>query len=127
LRRSIFYFALVIVLGVVFFFTWQSLENGQRQTWSYSALLTQSKQGNVKSLEVAGTQGIATDRQGRRWSVELPADTAAMAATLTDEGVNVTYKSSSSSAYWLQVLVPNLILLLLIGAFLYYMVRRRRT
>jgi predicted negative regulator of RcsB-dependent stress response len=28
-RSSLFYFALVVVLGLVFYFTWQSLQGGQ--------------------------------------------------------------------------------------------------
>ena len=115
----------MIVLGIIFWATWQSIENDQAQSWSYSTLVTQAKQGNVKSLEIKGSDGVATDKHGKRWNVHLPDDTASLATTLTDEGVEVTYDSGSGSAYWVQVLVPNLILLILIGGFMYFLIRNR--
>src|SRR5580765_1393254 len=61
-RSSLFYFALVVLLGLVFWFTWQSLQSGQGAgDWHYSQLISQANEGNVKSLEINGNNGIAID------------------------------------------------------------------
>ncbi|MGH7759999.1 MAG: ATP-dependent metallopeptidase FtsH/Yme1/Tma family protein, partial [Candidatus Dormibacteraceae bacterium] len=83
-RSSLFYFALVVVLGLVFYFTWQSLQNGGTSTdWHFSYLITQASQNNVKSLEINGTDGIATDSGGHKHNVVLQ-DTTANPQWLTD-------------------------------------------
>jgi cell division protease FtsH len=46
---------------------------------------------------------------------------------LIKDGVDVSNQPSNSGAYWLQVLVPNLILLLLIGGFMYYILRQTQS
>ncbi|MGH7777151.1 MAG: ATP-dependent metallopeptidase FtsH/Yme1/Tma family protein, partial [Candidatus Dormibacterales bacterium] len=127
-RSSLFYFALVAVLGAVFWVTWQSIASSQRPDWSYSTLVTQAQQGKVKSLDINGTDGGVTAGNGQQYDVTLPdGDTTPLANTLTSDGVTVTYQKSSSGAYWVQVLVPNLIILLLIGAFMYYILRQTQS
>ena len=125
-RSSLFYFALVVVLGVVFFFTYQATQGGSGGSWTYTQLTTQAQAGNVKSITITGNQGVAIDNSGQRHSVNLPSDTAPVAATLAQEGVDVRYSSAGSATFWAQVLVPNLILVALIGGFLYFLMRRRR-
>jgi cell division protease FtsH len=128
-RSSLFYFALVLVLGVVFWITWQGFESQNKsQDWSYSQLLDKAAQGQVKTLTISGTDGIAEDAQSQKHTVHLPDTTEATATDLTKNyHVNVQYSSANSSAYWLQVLVPNLILLLLIGGFMYYILRQTQS
>src|SRR6266850_594289 len=59
-RSSLFYFALVVLLGLVFWFTWQSLQGNQSSSdWQYSDLINNAQAGSVKSLEINGTDGIA--------------------------------------------------------------------
>src|SRR5258708_18668797 len=59
---SLFYFALVVVLGLVFYFTWQSLQNGGTfSDWHFSYLISQAQEGNVKILDINGTDGIAPE------------------------------------------------------------------
>ena len=71
-RSILFYFALVVVLGLVFWFTWQSLQNSQNSSdWHFSYLVSQAQQGDVKSLEINGTVGIAIDSQGHKHNVVL--------------------------------------------------------
>jgi ATP-dependent Zn protease len=125
-RRSLVYVALVVVLGIVFFITFQAIQGGNAgSAWSYTQLTTQAKAGKVKSIIINGSQGSATDRSGLRHPVNLPPDTAPLASTLSQEGVDVQYENAGSTE-WLQVLIPNLILLFLIGGFMYYLYRRRR-
>jgi cell division protease FtsH len=128
-RSSLFYFALVLILGVVFWITWQGIESGNKSNdWSYSDLLNKAAERQVKALDVKGTDGVATDLSGTKHNVHLPDTFEATAADLAkNDGVNVTIESANSSAYWLQVLVPNLILLLLIGGFMYYILRQTQS
>ena len=122
-RRSGFLFALVIVLGVAFYFTYTAIRPGG-QPWSYSRLVSEAQAGQVTSLEIRGTQGVAIDKSGSRHPVTLPADSAPLATQLARQGVNVSYRSGDNSTL-LQVLIPNLLLLVLIGGF-YYLARRAR-
>ena len=49
-RSSLFYFALVVVLGLIFWFTWTSIQNGQNKTdWDFSMMMTQAANGQVRS------------------------------------------------------------------------------
>src|ERR1700680_1385764 len=60
-RSSLFYFGLVVLLGLVFWFTYQSIQgNGSTNDWTYSQLINNSGNGGVKSLEINGADGIAT-------------------------------------------------------------------
>jgi cell division protease FtsH len=128
-RSSLFYFALVLVLGVVFWITWQGIESQQKSSdWTYSQLVDRAAQGQVKSLVIKGADGEVTDSNGAKHAVHLPDNTEALAADLAkNDHVDVTYESANSGTYWLQVLVPNLILLLLIGGFMYYILRQTQS
>ncbi|MHB8588718.1 MAG: ATP-dependent zinc metalloprotease FtsH [Candidatus Dormibacteraceae bacterium] len=130
-RSSLFYFALVAVLGLVFWFTWQSLQNGQSSSdWHFSTLLTQAQQGNVKSLEINGTDGIAIDAQNHKHNVVLP-DASTNPQWLIDlqstDHVDVFFDKNSSGSYLLQVLLPNIILVILIAAFMWWVLRQTQS
>jgi cell division protease FtsH len=128
-RSSLFYFLLVVVLGIVFYFTWQSIEQGQKAgNWTYSQLLrAASEPGKVTSVVIKGTDATATTRDGQKYGVTLPDTTDKVADTLNADGVNVSFETAGGGAYWLQVLVPNIILLLLIGGFMYYILRQTQS
>ena len=70
-RSSLFYVLLVIVLGVVFYITWNTLENQNRQTWSYYELLSKADDHQVKSVEIKGSEAIARDLKGTPYDVHL--------------------------------------------------------
>ena len=128
-RSSLFYFALVLILGVVFYITWMGIESSQKSgTLSFAELVQRADKGEIKSLVIKGADGVATDTGGKKYDVHLPDTTETIGLKLiTDDHVDVSYDSASSSAYWLQVLVPNLILLLLIGGFMYYILRQTQS
>jgi cell division protease FtsH len=127
-RSSLFYFLLIIVLGFVFWLTWQQFEGGTKgSTWSYSTLINSAQAGQVKSVEINGSTATATGKDNTDHDVNLPDTTENLAAELTKDNVNVTYHQASSSQYWLSVLLPNLILLLLIGGFMYYILRQTQS
>jgi len=130
-RSSLFYFALVVVLGLVFYFTWQSLQNGQTSSdWHFSYLVSQASQGQVKSLEINGTDGIATDSGGHKHNVVLQ-DPTGSPQWLTDmintDHVDVFFDKNSSGSYLLQVLLPNIILVILIAAFMWWVLRQTQS
>ena len=130
-RSSLFYFALVVVLGLVFWFTWQSLQNGQSSSdWHFSTLMGQAAQSDVKSLEINGTDGIAIDSQGRKHNVVLPDPTAAgtwLSELQSTDHVDVFYDKNNSGSYLISVLLPNIILVILIGAFMWWVLRQTQS
>ena len=130
-RSSLFYFALVVVLGLVFWFTWQSLQGGGTSTdWNYSTLVTNAQNGDVKSLEINGTDGIATDSQGHKHNVVVPDSTGNpqwVTDLVTTDHVDVFFDKNSSGSYLLQVLLPNIILVILIAAFMWWVLRQTQS
>ncbi len=129
-RSGLFYFLLVVVLGVVFYFTWQSFEQSQKgEMWSYSQLLVNAQDQKVSKFEINGTTGTATSKgDNARHDVIIPdTNQDQLANELQKDGVDVSFKPQGGGAYWLQVLVPNLILLLLIGGFMYYILRQTQS
>ena len=136
-RSSLFYFALVVVLGLVFWFTWQSIQGSQNSTdWTFSNLMNQAAAGQVKQVEIKGTDGIATDINGRKHNVTLPdcagSDcqfTTELRNDKTSDGVPVDVKISSnnSGTYLLSVLLPNIILVVLIAAFMWWVLRQTQS
>ncbi|MHB8612975.1 MAG: ATP-dependent zinc metalloprotease FtsH [Candidatus Dormibacteraceae bacterium] len=130
-RSILFYFALVVVLGLVFWFTWQSLQNSQNSSdWHFSYMLSQAAQGDLKSLEINGTDGIAIDSQGHKHNVVLQ-DPTGSPQWLTDlintDHVDVFFDKNSSGSYLLQVLLPNIILVILIAAFMWWVLRQTQS
>ncbi len=135
-RSSLFYFALVVVLGLVFWFTWQSIQGGQSATdWHFSQLITNASSGQVKSLEINGTDAIATDADGKKHNVVIPdassnpqwlqaiqADNAPGGGT-----VDVFFDKNNSGGYLVSVLLPNIILVILIAAFMWWVLRQTQS
>ena len=65
--------SLVVVLRLVFWFTWQSIQSGQSANdWDFSTLMNRAADGQVKSVEINGTDGIAVDADGKKHNVVLP-------------------------------------------------------
>jgi cell division protease FtsH len=127
-RSSLFYVLLVIVLGVVFYITWNTLENQNRQTWSYYELLSKADDHQVKSVEIKGSEATATDLKGTRYEVHLSdGSNDQLTQKLYANQVPFSFAQANSGGYWFQVLVPNLILLLLIGGFMYYILRQTQS
>lgn len=127
MRRAVVLVVVVIVVmaGVVFFATWRSIVQGQRSLdiWSYAQLLDSAQNGQVTRVEISGQSAEATDRSGRRHYVVLSSDTSADSKILVGDGVDVVFTAQpSGGVFFLQILAPNLILLLLIGGIVYFLV-----
>jgi cell division protease FtsH len=129
-RSSLFYFGLVVLLGLVFWFTWQSIQGNQGTTdWTYSDLVTYGQEGQVKSLEINGTDGIATDSSGHKHNVTVP-DCTGQCQFVTDlvsKGVTVKFDKNNSGSYLVSVLLPNIILVILIAAFMWWVLRQTQS
>jgi cell division protease FtsH len=129
-RSSLFYFALVVLLGLVFWFTWQSLQGNQSASdWNFSDLMTNAQSHTVKSLEINGADGIAIDSAGKKHNVVLPDCTGEckFVDDLTAAGVQVKFDKNNGGNYLLSVLLPNIILVILIGAFMWWVLRQTQS
>jgi cell division protease FtsH len=132
-RSSLFYFALVVVLGLIFWFTWTSIQNNQNSgDWTYSQLIANAEQNQVTNLEINGTDGVATESGGKKHNVTLPdcsgsSGCTALLASLTDHHVDVKFDKSQGGSYLLQVLLPNIILVILIAAFMWWVLRQTQS
>jgi cell division protease FtsH len=116
-------------LGIVFWFTWQSLENGSKgDAWDYSTLLTKADQGQVSKVDIKGSSATATAKDGSKHDVQLPdTGTDFLQQQLYKDNVAFSFQQASGGAYWISMLLPNLILLLLIGGFMYYILRQTQS
>ena len=109
-RSSLFYFALVVLLGLVFWFTWQSLQgNSGSSDWTYSDLLSNAQAGTVKSLEINGADGIAVGTDNKKHNVTLPDCTGEckFVDDLQAAHVQVKFDKNNGGNYLLSVLLPR--------------------
>ena len=129
-RSSLFYFALVVVLGLVFWFTYQSIQGNQNSNeWSYSALLSNINDGSVKTVEVKGTDAVATDNNGTKHNVTVPDCSSSSNDWCTQYAskTNIKLDNNNSGTYLLSVLLPNIILVVLIAAFMWWVLRQTQS
>ena len=128
-RSSLFYFALVVVLGLIFWFTWSSLQSQNQGDWDYSTMLSKAADHQVTAVEINGTDGIATSTDGKKHNVVLP-DCSGQCQFVTDlqnAGVDVKYDKSQTGSYLISVLLPNIILVILIAAFMWWVLRQTQS
>ncbi|TMB77184.1 MAG: ATP-dependent metallopeptidase FtsH/Yme1/Tma family protein [Chloroflexi bacterium] len=131
-RSSLFYFALVVVLGLIFWFTWSSIQSSQNQgDWTYTQLIDNADNHQVSDLEISGTDGVATEvGGGKKHNVTLPDCSSGCSQLLTEmqtDKVNVKFDKNSNGSYLLQVLLPNIILVILIAAFMWWVLRQTQS
>jgi cell division protease FtsH len=129
-RSSLFYFALVVLLGLVFWFTWQSLQgNSSSNDWTFSDLMTNAQAGSVKSLEINGADGVAVGIDNKKHNVVLPDCTGEckFVDDLQAAHVQVKFDKNNGGNYLLSVLLPNIILVILIAAFMWWVLRQTQS
>jgi cell division protease FtsH len=135
-RSSLFYFALVVVLGLIFWFTWSSIQNSQGTgDWDYSRMMNEAADGNVRSVDISGTDGVVTDAKGSKHNVVLPdcSGECAFISTLRSDAapgggtVDVKFEKSQTGSYLVSVLLPNIILVILIAAFMWWVLRQTQS
>jgi cell division protease FtsH len=129
-RSSLFYFALVVVLGLIFWFTWSSIQNSQNQgDWDFTTMMNQAGAGQVKIVDISGTDGVVTDASGKKHNVVLP-DCSGECKYMDDlrtAGVTVKFEKSQTGSYLISVLLPNIILVILIAAFMWWVLRQTQS
>jgi cell division protease FtsH len=131
-RSSLFYFALVVLLGLVFWFTWQSIQGNQNSgDWTFSRLMSEAAVGHVTQLEINGTDGIVTTVENKKYNVTLP-DCSGNECPFTTElrttdRVAIKYDKNNGGNYLLSVLLPNIILVILIAAFMWWVLRQTQS
>jgi len=94
---------------------------------AYSQMLNLAAQGQIKSATINGSDITVTTKTGKQYDVTGPDSTTSTAQTLTADGVLVNIQNNSGSSYWLQLLLPNIILLGIIGLFMYLMLRQTQS
>ena len=115
---------ILLALSALLFLTQYLASNGQAAQWSYTQLMTHAQAGEVKSITISSTSGVATDTAGHKYNVSLPLD---QSVTLGDElkaaGVDVQFQSAGDLGTLLMSLLPNVLFLLLIGGLFYWSYR----
>ncbi len=66
--------------------------------WSYSQLLSSAQAGQVREVVITGSEAIASDAAGRKWSVALPGSTDGTSDLLRRAGVTVVSHASDPLA-----------------------------
>ncbi|TMD95024.1 MAG: ATP-dependent zinc metalloprotease FtsH [Chloroflexi bacterium] len=99
-------------------------------------MMSQAAQGQVKTVDISGTDGVVTDIQGKKHNVVLPDCTGECKymddlRTYSVQGgagtVQVKFEKSQTGSYLLQVLLPNIILVILIAAFMWWVLRQTQS
>ncbi|HET7338569.1 MAG TPA: ATP-dependent zinc metalloprotease FtsH [Candidatus Dormibacteraeota bacterium] len=131
-RSSLFYFALVVVLGLIFWFTWTSIQNGQNAgDWTYTQLLDKADAGQVTDLEINGTDGVATEAGNHNKHNVTLQDCSSGCTDLLQQmradHVNVKFDKNATGGYLVSVLLPNIILVILIAAFMWWVLRQTQS
>src|SRR5207245_11770583 len=113
-----------------------SIQNGQNSgDWDFSTLMSQAAAGQVKSVDVNGADGVVVDSNDRKHNVVLPdctgeckyqdelrADPAPGGGT-----VQLKFEKNGRGSYLLSVLLPNIILVILIAAFMWWVLRQTQS
>src|SRR5690349_4241409 len=99
-------------------------------------MMTQAAEGQVKTVDISGTDGVVTDIQGRKHNVVLPDcsgeckyqdDLRGYSVSGSNQTVQVKFEKSQTGSYLLQVLLPNIILVILIAAFMWWVLRQTQS
>ena len=128
-RSSLFYLALAAVLGATLWFSWLALSGDSRSDrWAYSQLLTKADEGQLSKVEIKGSTATATAKDGSKHDVQLPSSgTKFLQQQLYKDNVAFSFQQNGGTAGLLLAFLPNLILLLLIGGFMYYILRQSQS
>ncbi|TMD15428.1 MAG: ATP-dependent zinc metalloprotease FtsH [Chloroflexi bacterium] len=92
-------------------------------------MLNQASSGHVKIVDISGTDGVVTDDQGHKHNVVLP-DCSGECKYMDDlrtNGVTVKFEKSQTGSYLISVLLPNIILVILIAAFMWWVLRQTQS
>ena len=105
----------------------------QPKSISLSDLASQIESGQIKKIDISGSSLTVTGTNGQVYQGEKEAESG-LVETMKNYGVtpeelakvSLTVSPSSSSSFWLTVVLPNLLFILLIGFAFYYFMRQAR-
>jgi cell division protease FtsH len=117
----------LVISGIVMLFNTPA---PQAQNITLNELATQINDGKVKDIQVNGDSLDITLADGAKEKSRKEAD-AALTDSFKNYGVdpaalravNVNIKDNSSAAFWVNTVIPFLLPFIIIGAFLWYMMR----
>src|SRR3984893_15284198 len=110
-------------------FSWLALSSDSRSDrWAYSQLLTKADEGQLSKVEIKGSTATATAKDGSKHDVQLPSSgTKFLQQQLYKDNVAFSFQQNGGAAGLFLAFLPNLILLLLIGGFMYYILRQSQS
>ena len=127
-RNLILFFLVLIGVGVAF--STLSLSGNRPKDVDLSTLAAQIQSGEVKSISISGNDINATLNDGTKEKTVKESD-GSLVSALRDFGIDaakiqsleLAVKQPGGFGYWLSVLLPILLPFLLIGGFVYLMMR----
>ena len=128
-NRSIFYFILLAGLLTIIWVSYKSFNTvappSDRSTYD---LIQAADQNKVKDATIKsnGTEVIWNSTDGGHYKTTFR-DTYQIETKLVEDHVNFSTEQPSSSNLLLSVILPNVILFLVIGGFMWYMLRQTQT
>jgi len=118
----------VVFVGLIFTLSksYAGLGNGPAEK-SYADMIRAANNGEVVSSTASGSSNEIdwSDKSGHQYKTVVNIDLTKLDTNLQQQ-LNITYKSQSSSSLFLSIL-PNIIFLVLIGAFMWYMLRQTQS
>jgi cell division protease FtsH len=118
----------VVFVGLIFTLSksYAGLGNGPAEK-SYADMIRAAQNGEVVSSTASGSSNEIdwSDKSGHQYKTVVNIDLTKLDTNLQQQ-LNITYKSQSSSSLFLSIL-PNIIFLVLIGAFMWYMLRQTQS
>jgi cell division protease FtsH len=128
-RRGVIYLLLLLVfVGLIYMVSKNYGGFGsQPEERSYSQMVEAANSGQIKSATAQGNGSEIdwSDPQGHQYKTVFNADFTRIDTDLAQK-LHLTFKTQSGSSIFLSVL-PNIIFLILIGAFMWYMLRQTQS
>src|SRR5438445_526656 len=127
-NRNIFYFVLLAGLLAIIWASYKSFNTiaaPQEKSTADLIAAADNHQIDHATIKSNGTE-IAWDYQGNHYKTTFR-DTFQIEQILRDDKINFSTEAPSSSNLLLSVLLPNLILFLVIGGFMWYMLRQTQS
>jgi cell division protease FtsH len=118
----------VVFVGLIFTLSksYAGFGNGPAEK-SYADMIRAANNGEVVSSTASGSSNEIdwSDKSGHQYKTVVNTDLTKLDTDLQQK-LNISYKSQSSSSLFLSIL-PNIIFLVLIGAFMWYMLRQTQS
>src|SRR5437016_5721397 len=128
-NRNIFYFILLAGLLAIIWASYKSFKNIAAPTDKTTFDLIQAadnKQIKQATIKSSGTEVDWTDTSGNHYKTTFR-DTFQIETKFVEDNVNFSTEQPSSSNLLLSVVLPNVILFLVIGGFMWYMLRQTQS